>query len=126
MTSRRPRKTDFGIEDLDKLVEAVKQIKIHKKPTKTIARQYDIPAGSMLRYIKKFNEQVPDITARELKYVLSQIASVKSHTMVGNFSAISLYFILMFSLFFRYLSTKKNECLLIIFLSAAIIITASA
>ena len=69
MASRRPRKTQRGVNDMSDLLDAIKLIKT-PPPTsirKAAAAVHGIPFKSLSRNVKKFDEQVPDINALRLR-----------------------------------------------------------
>lgn len=82
MTSRRSRKTDRGVKDFGELLDAIKSIKIEPKTSiRKAAASIGIPFQSLSRYVSKFDEQVPDITAvpdNDLLAIVRQIASYKN------------------------------------------------
>lgn len=53
---RYVRKTERGITDWNKLVAAIKDIKIDNKGIRSTAKTYNIPKSSLARYIQKFND----------------------------------------------------------------------
>lgn len=78
--SRRQRKTNNGITDFGALLEAIKEVKVDKKPKKTIARAYNIPKSSFIRYIQKFDKEIPDITEVSDYVLLQTIRKIASYT----------------------------------------------
>lgn len=78
--SRRARKTDHGITDFDALLKAIKEVKVDKNPIKRTARTYNIPSSSFLRYIKKFDDEVPDITQVSDDVLMKIVKKVASYT----------------------------------------------
>lgn len=92
MTSRKPRKTDHGVNDLEALLNAVKAIKIDKKGLRATATAYKIPKSSLSRYIEKVDKEIPDIGAvddEQLSTVLQDIASYTTPKLVRGFSLIN-------------------------------------
>lgn len=78
--SRRSRKTDHGITDYNGLLSAIKQVKINKKSIKATARDYNIPGTSFLRYIKKIDDEFPDITKVSDDELLKNIKRIASYS----------------------------------------------
>lgn len=61
MATRRKRKTSRGVSDYDELLDAIKDIKLYKKSVKSTATAHNIKRTSLLRYIAKFDAEVPEI-----------------------------------------------------------------
>lgn len=85
MASRRPRKTNHGIADYNALLITIKDIIINKVPVRAGSRENNINQTSLRRYLKKFQQEVPDISAHgdeELLRIVRRIASYSASKMV--------------------------------------------
>lgn len=49
--------------DFDELLNAIKDVKIHGKSQNATAKAYNFKRPSLIRYLKRLDEEVPDITA---------------------------------------------------------------
>lgn len=57
------KKKDSTEIDLNVLLRAVKEVKIGKRAIRATAAAYKIPRTNLDRYVKKFDEEVPDFSA---------------------------------------------------------------
>lgn len=85
MTSRKPRTSDRGVKDFNVLIQAVKAVRIKNEKVKSVARAFEISHGSLFRYLKKFDEVVPnasEINDRQFERVLRSITGYATLKMV--------------------------------------------
>lgn len=72
------RKTDRCI-DYDKLVVAVKLMKIENKSLRLASKESGIPRTSLCRYVRLLDEKLPDISGIDDDVLKQELQSVTTH-----------------------------------------------
>lgn len=80
MASRKKRKTEHGVSDHDALLAALKDIRINNTSVKKSAATFNINRISLGRYLKKFNDQVPDLEKLNDEQLLKIVRKIASYT----------------------------------------------
>ena len=62
MAKRRARKTNYGIEDMNALMEAIKKVRIEKRSVKSVAAAHGFNRQTLTNIVVEFDAAVPDIS----------------------------------------------------------------
>lgn len=77
------KKTNRGIKDVAALLAAIKEVKVGKRKLYEVAAAYGIVYNSFKRYVKRFDNKVPDFSKAnedELLLVAKEISSFGAPT----------------------------------------------